>query len=264
MANTLLAPFHRWHRLLPGLAVLSLHLWLLQPPSAQAEVTSAATASPQQVSATQFSASRRLIYAVKSSKLPFSLRGELLWRNTGDAYRARLRYSIFGLTRTQTSQGRIGQQGLAPDRFSDNFRSEVSAQFNYAAGKVSFSANTPDATLVAGMQDRLSVLIQLGAMLAGEPDRYPSGSTLTIPTVGPRDAGVWLFRVVASEPLAAAGGPLQGIKLERLAREQDDQQVEVWLSPQLAYLPARIRITEANGDSIDQHWQSTEPVGDAD
>ena len=38
------------------------------------------------------------------------------------------------------------------------------------SGRISFSNNAPDAALQAGAQDRLSVLLQLGAMLAADPD----------------------------------------------------------------------------------------------
>ncbi|MDD5029679.1 MAG: DUF3108 domain-containing protein [Rhodoferax sp.] len=213
-----------------------------------------------QIDAKHFSRSTRLVYSVKSSKFPFTLSGELLWRRDGDRYQTRLRYSALGLARTQTSRGRITAQGLAPDRFADKYRNEVAAHFNYPQAKVTFSANTPEAPLLAGAQDRLSVLIQLGARLASNPEQASSGSTLTIQTVGPRAADMWLFTVGSTEPLALPGGNIEGIKLERLPRELYDQTVEVWLSPQLGYLPARIRITESNGDSIDQRWEATEAV----
>lgn len=200
------------------------------------------------------------MYQVRASRFPYRLSGELLWRNEGDRYQALLRYSALGLTRAQTSRGRITDQGLAPERFSDKYRSEVAAHFNYARALVTFSANTPDAPLLAGAQDRLSVLIQLGALLASNPDRIGGGSTLSIQTVGARAADVWLFTLLTTEPLTLPGGNIDGIKLERLPRELYDQKVEVWLSPQLGYLPARIRITETNGESIDQLWQATESV----
>ena len=238
-----------------------------EPPSADlAEI--GAPKPPRErslrVSAEALSDSTRLVYVVNTSKFPYVLSGELLWHNNGDSYSTRLRYSAFGQARIQTSRGRIGDAGLAPARFSDKYRSEVAAHFNYPDGKVTFSANTPDAPLLAGAQDRLSILIQLGAYLASEPERFASGLTLTIPTVGPRNADLWLFSVVGTEALTLPGGTVDGVKLERLPREPYDQKVEVWLSPQLGYLPARIRITETNGDSIDQQWQATEAAGEAD
>jgi len=219
---------------------------------------------PFDVNTESLSASTRLVYVVNTSKFPYRLSGELLWRNGGETYSARLRYSAFGQARVQTSRGRIAETGLAPERFSDKYRSEVAAHFNYPQGKVTFSANTPDAPLLSGAQDRLSVLLQLGAIVGSEPERFAPGVTLTIPTVGPRDADVWLFTVVATEHLNLPGGTVDGVKLERLPREPYDQKVELWLSPQLNYLPARIRITETNGDSIDQQWQASEAAGAAD
>lgn len=232
------------------------------PPSQPVQASTSPSAGDHSfaVNRNVLSASTRLIYQVRASRFPYRLSGELLWRNKGDRYQALLRYSALGLTRAQTSHGRITKQGLAPERFSDKYRSEAVAHFNYEHAKVTFSANTPDAPLLAGAQDRLSVLIQLGALLASNPDQIGTGSTLTIQTVGGRGADLWMFTVIATEPLALPGGNIEGIKLERLPREPYDQKVEVWLAPQLDYLPARIRITEANGESIDQLWRATETV----
>ena len=215
---------------------------------------------PPSFSVDALSGSMRLVYKVFANRFPFSLNAELLWRNSGESYNARLNFSAFGQNRSQTSRGLISDVGLAPERFSDKYRSEVAAHFNYPQGKVTFSANTPDAPLLTGAQDRLSVLIQLGALVASEPKRYGPGTTLTIQTVGPRDADLWLFTFETTEPLELPGGTLQGLKLVRNPREPFDQKVEVWLAPKLGYLPARIRITETNGDSIDQQWVSSEPV----
>jgi len=126
------------------------------------------------------------------------------------------------------------------------------------------SANTPDAPLLAGAQDRLSVLLQLGALVATEPERYTPGTTLTLPTVGARDADLWLFTFESVETLVLPGCTLPAQKLVRLPRKPYDQTVEVWLAAQLGYLPARIRITEANGDAIDQQWQASDPAPGAE
>ena len=200
----------------------------------------------------------KLVYKVEANKFPFSLNGELLWTQKGDHYLASLSFGAFGQTRTQTSRGLVGAQGLAPERFADKFRSEVAAHFNQAQAKVTFSANTPDAPLLSGAQDRLSVLIQLAALVASAPERFEAGTTLTIQTIGPRDADLWLFTVGQLETLTLPGGAMPGLKLTRNPRQLYDQQVDIWLAPQLGYLPARIRITEANGDFIDQKWTSSE------
>jgi hypothetical protein len=236
------------------------HAQPLTPPLPEPQPLRHPRARPPSFNVARLTGSVRLHYKVSANKFPYTLNGELLWNNQGDHYDARLSYSAFGLSRSQSSLGQIASTGLAPQRFADKYRSEVAAHFNYAEGRVTFSANTPDAALLAGAQDRLSVLLQLGALVASEPERYDTGTTLTLQTVGARDADLWLFTMEGTETLALPGGTLQGLKLVRVPRKPYDQKVEVWLAAQLGYLPARIRVTETNGDTIDQQWQSSAPI----
>ena len=201
----------------------------------------------------------RLKYQVSANKFPFSLNAELLWQQSGDSYEARLEFGAFGQARVQTSRGQVTSQGLAPLRFSDKYRSEVAAHFEREKGKVTFSANTPDVPLLGGAQDRLSILVQLAAMIAGDPARFPAATTITLQAVGPRDADTWLFTVGSEETLSLPGGELATLRLVRNPRKEFDQKVELWLAPALGYMPARLRITEQNGDFIDQKWLASEP-----
>jgi hypothetical protein len=205
--------------------------------------------------------SARLKYSVSAmvGRVPASAEAELLWQQDGTSYKAKLEVRLWLVTlRTQTSQGQITADGLAPTRFSDKARSEVAAHFERDKGKIVFSANTPDAPLLAGAQDRLSVFMQLGAMLAAAPAKYPSGTIITLPVVGPRAADRWSITVGSEEQLALPGGRVSAIKLERNPQQDYDQKLELWLAPDLGYLPVRLRLTEANGDVADQRWRSTE------
>ncbi len=213
-------------------------------------------------SANKLPGSVRMKYQVEANKFPFSLSAELLWQQDGSNYNARLAFNAFGQTRMQTSRGQIGTRGLEPIRFSDKYRSEVAAHFVREKGIVTFSANTPDVPLLAGAQDRLSILIQLAGLVATAPSRYPPATTITIQTIGPRNADTWLFTVGETETLTLPGGQQSTLKLLRNPREEFDQKVEIWLAPALDYLPVRVRITEPNGDYIDQKWLSTEPVAE--
>jgi hypothetical protein len=202
----------------------------------------------------------KLVYDVGANKFSYSLRGELVWQQMDNTYEARMSLNSTGYSRVQTSRGLIGKDGLAPERFSDKYRSEVAAHFNHERGIVTFSANTPDAKLHVGAQDRLSIWVQLAALVAAAPDRYSQGTTLSVQIVGPRDADLWVFGFGDMEQLELSGGPVQGLKVERKPRQKYDQRIELWLAPSLSYLPARIRITEANGDYLDQKWVSSHPV----
>ena len=200
----------------------------------------------------------KLVFSAESNKFPYKLDNVLLWQQNKQTYQARASIGAFGLERVQTSHGRIDEHGLAPERFADKFRSEVAAHFNRERGVVTFSANTPDVPLQAGAQDRLSVTIELAALVASAPQRFTPGTTLSIQTIGPRGGEIWLFTFGAMEALKLPGGLLQGLKLWRQPRNPYDQKLEVWLAPDLAYMPARIRITETNGDFVDQKWQASE------
>lgn len=237
-------------------------------PTSTAPLTSASVASaepasaslpagPQTmpVSAINLPGSARLQYKVigLSKSLNYQATAELIWKTSGDTYEAALKVSAFLVgSRSMTSVGQITATGLAPTRFADKSRQELAAHFEPAKGKIIFSGNTPDAPWVEGAQDRVSVFLQLGSILAAKPANFPAGSSVTLYTVGPREAEPWTFVVEAQESLDLLGAPMQTLKLTRKPRREFDQKVEVWYAPALGYLPVRNRITQASGDFVDQ------------
>lgn len=234
---------------------------------AAADAATEASANPPEPAASfnveGIPGSIKLIYKVEANKFPYSLNAELVWQQDAAHYFASLQVGAFGQYRIQTSRGAFGPRGLMPERFSDKYRSEVAAHFNWPQHKVTFSANTPDVALQDGAQDRMSILIQLAALVASAPERYAPGTSLTLQTVGPRDAGIWLFTVGEAEDLTVPSDPAGSVKTIKLTRKPQqlyDQQMELWLAPALGYLPARIRLQEANGDFLDQRWFATAAV----
>jgi hypothetical protein len=185
--------------------------------------------------------------------------GEMVWRHDGEGYEAS--FDVVAPpwpARRQRSTGRITAEGLAPLRFSEKIRTEEAAHFEREVGKVIFSSNKPDAPLLPGAQDRLSVLWQLGAILAGQPGKFPPPSTLVIQTAGTREAERWFFEVQAEESLDLPGGTVEALKLTRHPRKEFDQKVEIWLAPGMDYVPVRLRLTQPNGDSVNYQWSSTD------
>ncbi|MDD2711891.1 MAG: DUF3108 domain-containing protein [Simplicispira sp.] len=221
-----------------------------------------ASASSRAAPPVRLPAPRRLQFDVsgEAKKFHYNARAELRWQHDGQRYQARQEVSVLFLgSRTQTSVGDVAASGLLPQRFGDRARSEQAAHFNYAQGRVTFSANTPEAPLAAGTQDRLSVFIQLGALLAAAPERFAPGTRIDMATVSARALDVWSFTVEGEETLDLPAGPLPALKLQRLPRRDYDQKAELWLAPALGYLPARIRITQANGDFVDLRLHSHGP-----
>ncbi|MBG6076945.1 DUF3108 domain-containing protein [Polaromonas sp. CG_9.11] len=207
------------------------------------------------VTAMALAASARLDYRMTGSAkgLTYHAQGELLWENAGGSYTARMTVkALFIGSRSMSSTGQISPQGLAPTRFSDKSRTEVAAHFEPDKGQISFSANTPTVPWIQGAQDRVSVFFQLGGMLAGNPSGFAAGSTISTLTVGPRAADNWTFEVEGPELLALPFGETATVKLSRQPRRDYDQKVEIWFAPALDYLPVRSRITQANGDFVDQ------------
>jgi len=201
----------------------------------------------------------RLDFEVRgqAKRLQYSASAELVWQHDGQQYQARQEIRVLFLgSRAQTSVGEITPLGLQPRRFGDRSRSEKAAHFDFAQGQVTFSANNPAARIAPGAQDRLSVFLQLGALLAAAPQRFAVGTRISIPTVSARAADTWTFTVEGEETLELSMGSLHAVQLQRLPRRDYDQKAQVWLAPGLDYLPARIRITQANGDFAELNLRS--------
>ncbi len=230
-------------------------------PAATSAAASALPAAATQRAAVRVAEPVRIKYQVKGQArgLNYNASAVLLWSPHGATYDARLEVSVFLLgSRVQTSSGSLTPQGLAPTRFSDKSKSEQAAHFERDKGKISFSGNQPDAALLPGAQDRLSVVLQLAALLAGDPAKYPAGSRISIQTAGPRDAEVWEFVVAGEETVVLPGGEVPGIKLVRPPRREYDQKVELWFAPSHNFLPIRIKLTQVRGDFVDQLYESSE------
>jgi hypothetical protein len=222
----------------------------------------AAPASGTPARATAIPQPARMHYEVELGMRGIQTRGkaELQWRHDGSQYEARMELSgtLVPVSRVQTSTGRITAEGLAPTRFADKRGKEEAAHFEREKGKVVFSNNKPEADLMAGAQDRLSVLMQLAALVGGAPANFPAGTAIAIQTADTRGAEPWTFTVEGEEELALPGGTRRTLKLLRMPRKEYDYKLELWLAPGMDYAPVRLRLTYPNGDWLDQRWASTD------
>lgn len=200
-------------------------------------------------------ASTRLDYAVtgRIKGIAYNAEGQLDWALADGRYSARMEMKVFLLgSRVQTSTGQVGPAGLSPERFADKSRSEKAAHFDAVQKRVRFSNNAPDAVLLPGAQDRLSLFLQIAGLLQARPQAYTSGQTIEMPVVGTGDADLWRFEVGDEVTLSLPAGEMRARQIRRLPRKEFDSTVEMWLAPALQHLPVRLRVTQANGDVADQ------------
>lgn len=193
-------------------------------------------------------------------------KAEVRWQQDGEKYMLSLAASVLMFEAIAwKSAGLMSPQGLQPERFSDKrFRkSEVAAHFDRLQNKIIFSANSPEAVLQIDAQDRISIIWQLAGLLSAEPARYPPGSSISIQTIDATEAQTWMFTVNELETLNLDSGAQIALRLTRNPRREFDRKIELWFAPALGYLPVRFRQTQANGNSEDMVWQSTQALPNA-
>jgi len=204
-------------------------------------------------------ASAQLNYNVEgqSKGLTYNATGLLDWRNEGSTYSARMEIRMFLLgSRVQTSKGQLTATGLQAERFGDKSRSERAAHFDRSQNRIRFSNNAPDAELLPGAQDRLSVFLQLAGLLNSRPEAFAAGQSIDIPVAGTSSSETWRFQVQGLASLDLPAGSVIARHLVREPRELRDTRVDIWLAPSLGHLPVRIRLTQDNGDVVDQRLTS--------
>ncbi|HXD07394.1 MAG TPA: DUF3108 domain-containing protein [Burkholderiaceae bacterium] len=186
--------------------------------------------------------------------------GELDWRPEGKRYTLTLtgKVPVFGTLITQTSQGAIDTTGLVPARYADRRlrRAEDIADFRRSAdgktGVASFSGPPITYAIRPGTQDRLSVMVQLGAIAAGWQRAPAAGSHFDVYVIGSRgEADVWSFRYEGLQPVSAAGASVSAHKFLREPGSPRETRAEFWLDPARNFMPVRALLTEANGEVME-------------
>lgn len=185
--------------------------------------------------------------------MEYHAHAELEWQADAQQYHARQSISAFLLgSMEQTSTGRMTELGLQPQAFTDRrFTKRRRVDFDWATEQALFTPERPAAAIGPGAQDRLSVFLQLAAMLQAMPELRESGTRIRIPTLGSRSLQQWLFVVQAPELLELPEGATPTLRLQRLPDVGDDETALLWVDAARGYVPVRIRMAESNGDVMD-------------
>lgn len=175
------------------------------------------------------------------------------WRFDDDgSYFAHLVTAVFGLTVLELkSAGRVHPYGLAPQRYTERTvgRAEWATNFDWNDRRVTFSAKNVERTAREGMQDRLSFQFQLMALGQRLLDRFRPGSAIVLAVGGRDEIATYRFHVIGPERLRTGAGEYDTVKLERPASaDRRDTRIEVWLAPEAAWLPVKLRFTDRRGE----------------
>ena len=218
-----------------------------------ASPASDAEGGPPPLYATQLPPALTLRYELRRGRLSGS--GDLHWRPDAGRYSLRLEGSVMGLSvLTQDSSGTLDAHGLVPERFTDQRarRPMVAANFEREAGRIRFSGPSLELPWQAGVQDRLSWMVQLAAVAQAEPQRLVAGERIVMQVVGARgDASTWAFRSLGEETLTLFSAPLPTVHLLREPRHPYDTRVEVWLDPARHHLPVRAAMGSGDDDRLE-------------
>ncbi|MDR0458750.1 MAG: DUF3108 domain-containing protein [Burkholderiaceae bacterium] len=150
----------------------------------------------------------------------------------------------------------------APGAAASETAASEAADAASAASQSAAANETADTALPPGAQDPLSLLLELGALIAGDPARYPVGSRIALPLVdgggiAPQPAS---FTVMDGNGFIGAGQfagqQLQALHLAHQSTGNQDARIELWLGKQLDYLPLRLLIVQPDGSQLDMTLQS--------
>jgi hypothetical protein len=235
-------------------------------PSPTADAASApreAAAASSPAPAFEWPPSTRLSYVLSGN-----YRGELhgaarvQWVRQGSRYQVHLDIAIgpgFAplISRRMTSDGELGEQGLAPQRYDEAtrlpFQHARHATIVFTAAEVTLADGNALPAL-PGVQDSASQFVQLSWLFTTQPELLRAGNTVTMPLALPRRMGRWVYDVLGQERLATPVGDLDTFHLKPRLGEQrpgSELSAEVWFAPTLQYLPVRIRIQQDADNFID-------------
>ncbi|MCX7741987.1 MAG: DUF3108 domain-containing protein [Tepidimonas sp.] len=195
-----------------------------------------------------------LLYDVEGQArgVGYHARATLQWQADGRHYDLALTLRALWLQRSQHSHGELGPGGLRPRQFADRARRERTLSFAWGpdgAGQAQREDGSSSAAVPAGTQDRLSLFVQLGALLLR--DGAAPGQRWTLPVAGWGGPALWTFEVGGTETLVLGGTPTSAVRVQRLG-PGDEVQITLWYQPTWAPLPVRVLLQETDGQRVDQ------------
>jgi hypothetical protein len=166
----------------------------------------------------------------------------------------------------QSSQGTIAKDGFRPEKYTEQRgkKPETSATINWQSGDITFLDSEPRPTgrIDLGLQDRLTMLYQLGALAhtaEASGQALKIDQVFTMPVTTTREVERITFKVIGSQMLPTEHGISNTWHFAKvLDKPLEDSQIDVWISPTKAWLPIQIRIKDKKGILFTQKLNTEE------
>jgi Protein of unknown function (DUF3108) len=219
------------------------------------QIAAAASSAGTAAAPFEWPASTRMSYLLTGNyRGEVSGTAQVEWVREGARYQVHVDFIVGPsmaplITQRSTSDGEITAQGLAPRRYDQDMRfvgqDRPRQTVLFDAGNVVL-ANGDVRPAVPGLQDTASQFVQLAYVFGTRPEMLTVGGSVEIPLALPKKIAVWVYDVVGSEVLNTSFGPVTGIHLKPRGNDQKagTLSVEMWMAPQLRYLPVRIRFAQ--------------------
>ncbi len=230
------------------------------PPEVAASVPEAAASGPSPAGFA-WPRSTRLSYVLTGN-----FRGELHgtaqveWIKAGARYQVHLD-AVIGptfaplFTRRMSSEGRLTDEGLAPERFDQDskmaLRDRLRETLRFDGDAVRL-ANGQRRAGWPGAQDSASQFVQLAYLFNTKPALREPGSRIHLPLALPRHVLPWVYEVGGHETLSTPFGELDTFYVRPVSSmPPGNLSAEMWFAPALRYLPVRIRLRQDESTFID-------------
>jgi len=151
--------------------------------------------------------------------------------------------------RRMTSSGDLTADGLTPARYDEEtqvaFRDPRRVTLRFEGDDIVL-ANGERRERWRGVQDTASQFVQLTYLFTLHPEMLQVGRSVQIPLALARSVSRWTYDVLDETELQTPFGPLPAVHLRprRDVVKPGDLTAEIWFSPQLRYLPVRIRVEQ--------------------
>lgn len=201
----------------------------------------------------------------QSTRIRYKLKGnyrgevhgkaEVEWLREGLHYQVHVDLDVaLVFSRRVSSDGRITASGLAPRHFAEEVKATM---FSVRKQRIEFGdeevtlANGERVPTQPGLQDEASQFVQLTYEFVRHPERLQAGRTVSLQLVRTRSKKLepFVYDVMPMEEIQTPMGPVQAHRLAPRpdpSRAKSDWILELWFSPELEYLPVRLRMTNAD------------------